>query len=424
MKPTIEVNSLSKSYIINHKNKASYSTLKDDFNKLVRHPFKKDGSFDKQENFWALKDVSFTVNPGEIFGIIGRNGSGKSTLLKILSRIVEPTSGYAKLHGRTASLLEVGTGFNPELTGRENIFFNGSMLGMSRRDIHNRFQQIVDFSEVEKFLDTPVKFYSSGMYVRLAFSVAAHLEPDILILDEVLSVGDAGFQKKSLNKIMESMRAGRTVIFVSHSMGSVQQLCSRGMLLNNGHVEYVGGVGELTERYMTLMRGEEPETALLSASWENDGSFDSDYFYPSKMYITDGNNKLMRKPVTNNKDHYLHIEGKVKKTDKLLTIGFGLYNEAKTLMYMSYPSDIAEKFSAILPEGDVHLKAKLPAHYVNAGGYRVSMIGGLHNKAWLFEPGGKVPHIEWRIDGGLSESPYWTQPREGSMAPLIEWHIN
>jgi lipopolysaccharide transport system ATP-binding protein len=247
MKPAIEVRGIGKRYTINHKNKASYSTLKDDFGHLFTAPFSKRES--KEEHFWALKNVSFDVMPGEIFGVIGRNGSGKSTLLKILSRIVDPTEGHIKLHGKTASLLEVGTGFHPELTGRENIYFNGSMIGMSRVEIQSKFNDIVDFSEVEKFIDTPVKFYSSGMYVRLAFSVAAYLEPDILILDEVLAVGDARFQQKSLNKILKTMEEGRTVIFVSHSMDAVRKLCSCGLLLENGAVEHSGNIDELIERY-------------------------------------------------------------------------------------------------------------------------------------------------------------------------------
>lgn len=267
-KPAIEVKNLSKSYIINHKDRASYKTIKDDFTSLIKRPF--GGLESHEEKFWALKDVSFEVAQGEIFGVIGRNGSGKSTLLKILSRIVQPTNGETNMRGRVASLLEVGTGFHPELTGRENIFFNGSMLGMSKKEIEKKFDEIVAFSEVEKFIDTPVKFYSSGMYVRLAFSVAAHLEPDILILDEVLSVGDAAFQKKSLNKILETMNDGRTIIFVSHSMDSVQQLCTRAMLLNKGQVEIIGDTKLVTEKYLegNLSRGEREALVLAEKNFE------------------------------------------------------------------------------------------------------------------------------------------------------------
>jgi lipopolysaccharide transport system ATP-binding protein len=251
MKPIIEVTGLSKSYKISHQAEmqADYSTLKDDFANLIKKPFG-GGLEDEKETFWALKDVSFEIKQGEAFGIIGKNGSGKSTLLKILSRIVEPTAGKVKLEGRVASLLEVGTGFHPELTGRENVFFNGSMLGMSRHEIRKKFNEIVDFSGVEKFLDTPVKFYSSGMYVRLAFAVAAHLDPEILILDEVLAVGDAQFQKKSLNKMMSIAKGGRTIIFVSHGLDAVEELCDRAMLLQKGKVKLIGESEGVIDQYL------------------------------------------------------------------------------------------------------------------------------------------------------------------------------
>lgn len=207
----------------------------------------------KREEFWALKDVSFEIQQGEVVGIIGRNGAGKSTLLKILSQIVDPTEGQATLRGRVASLLEVGTGFHPELSGRENIFLNGSILGMKRREIVRRFDEIVAFAEVERFLDTPVKRYSSGMYVRLAFAVAAHLDPEILIIDEVLAVGDAEFQKKCLGKMkaIATGGSGRTVLFVSHNLAAMRTLCSRGILLHAGRVAHCGTMADAAERYLS-----------------------------------------------------------------------------------------------------------------------------------------------------------------------------
>jgi lipopolysaccharide transport system ATP-binding protein len=250
MKPVIEVSNISKSYQISHQEKASYDTIKDDFAKLIKKPFG-GGQQTEKETFWALKDINFQVNQGESFGIVGKNGSGKSTLLKILSRIVDPSSGTVKLHGKVASLLEVGTGFHPELTGRENIYFNGSMIGMSKQEITRKFNEIVEFSGVEQFLDTPVKFYSSGMYVRLAFSVAAHLESEILIIDEVLSVGDAAFQKKSLAKMNSIAKEGRTILFVSHSMSSVKQLCSKALLLEKGRIKYMGEAEFVTNQYLS-----------------------------------------------------------------------------------------------------------------------------------------------------------------------------
>jgi lipopolysaccharide transport system ATP-binding protein len=202
------------------------------------------------EDLWALKDVSFTVEQGEVLGIIGRNGAGKSTLLKILSRVTAPTSGKVRVKGRIASLLEVGTGFHPELTGRENIYLNGAILGMSRREIDRKFDEIVDFAEVEKFIDTPVKRYSSGMYVRLAFSVAAHLDPEILLVDEVLAVGDAEFQKKCLGKMDNVAKAGRTILFVSHNMLAIQNLCQNGIWLSGGKIVSSGSIEKIISEYM------------------------------------------------------------------------------------------------------------------------------------------------------------------------------
>jgi lipopolysaccharide transport system ATP-binding protein len=219
---------------------------------------------DGRAEIWALDDVTFDVKEGEVLGIIGRNGAGKSTLLKILSRITRPTSGYADIHGRLGSLLEVGTGFHPELTGRDNIFLNGAILGMHRSEIAGRFDEIVSFSGIEKFLDTPVKRYSSGMYMRLAFSVAAHLDPDILLVDEVLAVGDAEFQKKCLGKMESVVKQGRTVLFVSHNMAAVKSLCGRALLLDAGRVTADGQVDQVVDRYLSFSRTPQSDAQIPS----------------------------------------------------------------------------------------------------------------------------------------------------------------
>ena len=252
----IKVERLGKKYLLRHQATGSrYTTFRDVLAEKAKVLFGKrksaNGNQPSVEDFWALQDVSFEVKPGEVVGIIGRNGAGKSTLLKLLSRITEPTTGQIRLRGRVASLLEVGTGFHPELTGRENIFLNGAVLGMHRSEIKKRFDAIVAFAEVEKFLDTPVKRYSSGMYMRLAFAVAAHLEPEILIVDEVLAVGDAQFQKKCLGK-MQSVAAteGRTILFVSHHMPSIQRLCSRVILLANGGIQLTGPTEMVIPSYL------------------------------------------------------------------------------------------------------------------------------------------------------------------------------
>lgn len=224
-----------------------YKTLQEDLLKFLRNPFKARSA---QNTFWALRDISFEVKHGEVLGIIGRNGAGKSTLLKVLSRITKPTTGYADVYGRIGSLLEVGTGFHPELTGRENIFLNGAILGMRRAEIQRRFDEIVDFAEIEQFLETPVKRYSSGMYMRLAFAVAAHLDPEVLVVDEVLAVGDAKFQEKCLGKMQEVAQGGRTVLFVSHNMDAILKLCERAIILDKGNLTFDGDVQQATQHYL------------------------------------------------------------------------------------------------------------------------------------------------------------------------------
>ena len=255
--PIITVKNLGKKYNIAHQ-RGGYVALRDVLTNILKNPFrfakqkaKKSLGLGTKEEFWALNDINFEVNKGEIIGIIGRNGAGKSTLLKILSKITPPTKGEIKINGRVGSLLEVGTGFHPELTGRENIFLNGAILGMTRHEIAKKFDQIVEFSGIEKFLDTPVKYYSSGMYVRLAFSVAAHMEPDILIVDEVLAVGDAEFQKKCLGKMEEvTKQKGRTILFVSHNMSAIEKLCNRCILLDSGNIIKEGRSKDVIDFYL------------------------------------------------------------------------------------------------------------------------------------------------------------------------------
>ncbi len=253
MKPAIRVENLSKQYRIGTAKRGATRNLTESIvrgaSAMWRTLTGRARGTDAANEFWALKDVSFDVQPGEVVGIIGRNGAGKSTLLKILSRIAEPTSGHAQLRGRIASLLEVGTGFHPELTRRENIYLNGSILGMGRREIDRKFDDIVAFSEIESLLDTPVKRYSSGMYVRLAFAVAAHLDPEILVVDEVLAVGDAQFQKKCLGLLNDVGHSGRTVLFVSHNMPAVQALCTRCFALSKGRLRHEGSPKEVIRKY-------------------------------------------------------------------------------------------------------------------------------------------------------------------------------
>ena len=255
MTPAIQVTGLSKHYRLGDGVKRGYSTLRESLMDGLYAPWhrltgKKRARAKDPGEIWALKDVNFDVKEGEVLGVIGRNGAGKSTLLKILSRITKPTAGEVELRGRVGSLLEVGTGFHPELTGRENVYLNGAILGMSRREVTRKFDDIVEFAEIEQFLDTPVKRYSSGMYTRLAFAVASHLEPEILVVDEVLAVGDAAFQKKCLGKMGQVSRNGRTVLFVSHTMTAIKALCTRAILIEKGTVALDGDVDQVVNRYL------------------------------------------------------------------------------------------------------------------------------------------------------------------------------
>lgn len=300
MSPAIKVENLGKKYIISHQQREQYTSLRDvitngvaSFGRKIAAPFSRSNithplALDpNKEDFWALKDVSFEVKQGDRVGIIGRNGAGKSTLLKILSRITEPTTGSIRIKGRVASLLEVGTGFHPELTGRENIYLNGAILGMGRAEIKKKFDEIVDFAEIEKFLDTPVKRYSSGMYVRLAFAVAAHLEPEILIVDEVLAVGDAQFQKKCLGKMEEVGKEGRTVLFVSHNIAAIQALCTSCITLHEGAIIKSGLPAECIESYMGT------SNIFNSDTCNKYFSLDSFRSYICKCFVTNSNRAVI-----------------------------------------------------------------------------------------------------------------------------------
>jgi len=269
----ISVCNLSKQYRIGLA-KQRYDTLGEQLVGGLKSLIQRNGNSRRSggiDTIWAVKDVSFDVHKGDVVGIIGRNGAGKSTLLKILSRITEPTEGWADIHGRVGSLLEVGTGFNGELTGRENIYLNGAILGMKRAEIDRKFDEIVAFSEIEKFIDTPVKRYSSGMYVRLAFAVAAHLEPEILIVDEVLAVGDVGFQKKCLGKMTDVARQGRTVLFVSHNLKTMMTLCTRGVLMEGGRVESIGTVDDVLRVYLAGIEGQQQTNLAKRVDRKGDG---------------------------------------------------------------------------------------------------------------------------------------------------------
>jgi lipopolysaccharide transport system ATP-binding protein len=312
-----------------------YYTLRDAITRSLASPFRRlrnrrqpitdgghssavthsDSKFLNSPSIWALKDVSFEIKKGEVVGIIGRNGTGKSTLLKILSSITEPTEGQVTIHGRVGSLLEVGTGFHPELTGRENIYLNGAIIGMKKTEINRKFDEIVDFAEIEKFLDTPVKHYSSGMYMRLAFSVAAHLESEILLVDEVLAVGDTGFQKKCMGKMGDVARAGRTVLFVSHNLAAITHLCARGVLLAQGEILFVGTSMQAVQRYTQVDPDSDKAVDVLATSTEGDIQLASVQFLDQQGRVIDrvlsGQELIFR----------LRINSKSRMSNAVISIG-------------------------------------------------------------------------------------------------------
>lgn len=422
----IKVENLGKKYVIKHSKEQGEDTFREvvvDATKRVAtslNPFtssSKDSVHSTKEDFWALKDINFTINKGDKVGIIGRNGAGKSTLLKVLSRITEPTTGKIHINGRIASLLEVGTGFHPELSGRENIYLNGAILGMSRKEIKSKFDEIVAFAEIEKFLDTPVKRYSSGMYVRLAFSVAAHLEPEILVVDEVLAVGDVEFQKKCLGKMKDVSKEGRTILFVSHNMNAIEQLCNKAMLLDNGHVSSLeSDVSGVIHRYFT------GDGLVETSVWErSDNRYDNEYFSPLSLRIIDKDGNVPLMPIPNDKEYFIEIIANINTLHAALTIGYCLYTEDGQQLYWSYQTDTDKEQWPELKKGVNAIRSELPKRLLNEGAYKIELIGGIHFVKWLFEPRKDNPMIDVTIHGGLSDSPYMTHKRATLLAPILKW---
>jgi lipopolysaccharide transport system ATP-binding protein len=404
----ITVENLGKKYSIRHQNTERYTALRDVLVEkacgLFRgkgqrakskgngtdgnltsdlRPLTSEGS-PEREDFWALRNVSFSVRRGEVIGIIGRNGAGKSTLLKILSRITDPTEGKVTLRGRVASLLEVGTGFHPELTGRENIYLNGAILGMSRAEIRAKFDEIVNFAEVAKFLDTPVKRYSSGMYVRLAFAVAAHLEPEILLVDEVLAVGDAAFQKKCLGKMEEVSRGGRTILFVSHQMAAVQNLCQTGVLLREGQIAKSGPVADVIAQYLSEV-GEQKEVEFDS---RKDRKGDGVLRF-NRLALADANGN----PVTSltcgaPATFILAITNHAQRELKNLRIGFGIDTDLgdRIAVLATY---LAKEDFPVVPSDTSHIRIEVPRIPLAAGRYRYTLYASVNGEVadWIKDAG-------------------------------------
>ena len=332
-----------------------------------------------KEGFWALKDLNFEIKKGDRVGIIGHNGAGKSTLLKLLSQITAPTEGSIKINGKIASLLEVGTGFHPEMTGRENIYMNGAILGMSHDEIDKKVNDIIEFSEIGEHIDTPVKRYSSGMYVRLAFAVAAHLDSDILIADEVLAVGDAAFQKKALGKMNElSTGEGRTVLFVSHNMAQVKQLCNKGILLSNGLVvQQNDNINDTVAAYLGV---NEDKASLENTIWVNDGSFKNDNFCLKRMEIIDLNGNPVVQALEYGKKYLLRMTVYCVQNTLSIRFNIGFYKNTELLFSIGIPDD--SHFNA----GTYVIDFPIDTNLFYEGTYIAVPCGSIPNKAWIVQP--------------------------------------
>jgi lipopolysaccharide transport system ATP-binding protein len=376
MKPAIRIENLSKQYRIGAQGPSGYRTLRESLAGAALAPWRRLWASrghepDNAGIHWALKDVSFKVQPGEVVGIIGRNGAGKSTLLKILSRITEPTRGRAVIRGRVASLLEVGTGFHPELTGRENIYMNGTVLGMRKKEIDRKFDEIVDFSGVETFLDTPIKRYSSGMQVRLAFAVAAHLEPEILIIDEVLAVGDAEFQRKCLGKMQDVAKGGRTVVFVSHNMAAVEALCRRGIEVKNGCAVKDGDIADVLSHYR--------HNAYNDIVTTNRDHFHSSSYFES-AYLIDSNGQPTNF-ITLGATFYLRIVVTPPRSISRAQIALGIDSiTGERLLTMAMPRNRWADFSA---NGSSALTLQIADFPLAPGEYSIKLA--IHESGRLLE---------------------------------------
>ena len=417
----VRVENLGKQYHIGAVRKERYQTLRDQVARAAGAPFRRaykllrgqaTGAAELDETIWALRDVSFEVPRGQVLGIIGHNGAGKSTLLKILSRITEPSTGHVEIHGRVGCLLEVGTGFHPELTGRENVYLNGAILGMTRVRINEAFDEIVEFSGVEKFIDTPVKHYSSGMGLRLAFAVAAHLDPEILIVDEVLAVGDAAFQQKCLGKMGEVAQAGRTVLLVSHNMSAITRLCQRAILLADGRIVdsgepeavIAGYLGESTlESSWNQVEGESARTGRKSV-------------FQSIRVLTERDESTALVPFQD--EFQVEVTYELDGPVRDLVVALTLLNDRGEVVCVTWDTDSTDMAGEVRQAGSHTSICRFPSHFLKPGRYLISLVAHI--------PG--VQMLERRLQAVAFEvSPVgypFKLSREGSVTPILQWTVD
>ena len=396
-----------------------YRTLRDTLTNAVMRPFRamRGELPDETKSLWALREINFEVKKGQVLGIIGHNGAGKSTLLKVLSRVTEPTTGYVELHGRVGSLLEVGTGFHPELTGRENIYLNGAILGMKRREIERKFDEIVAFSEVEEFIDTPVKRYSSGMYLRLAFAVAAHLEPEILVVDEVLTVGDAEFQRKCLGKMGDVAQEGRTVLFVSHNMSAILRLTEEAIVLNHGRMVLRASSAEAVDYYLSAGHANAGERF-----WKAEEIPESSApFRPIALRLRDARGEVAE-TLRSTESASVEFEYELDAPIKGLRVGIYLHTMRGDPVFTSFDTDDPGMFETYRtrPAGRYISRCTLPADFFNQGRYTLSVNASAYRIRRYFQ---EERALEFNVDPSGAPGMQWSEPRPGVIRPRLAWTI-
>lgn len=410
----VEVHNLSKKYKLYHGDTGKTDTLRD----RIMGGIKRTSHITRnahQEDFWALKDVSFQVKKGEVLGIIGRNGAGKSTLLKMLSKVVNPTEGHFSINGTSSSLLEVGTGFHQELTGRENVYFNGALLGMTKKQIDQQFDKILAYSEIEQFIDMPVKRYSSGMSVRLGFAIAANLDSDVMIIDEALAVGDAAFRAKSQEVMKKRATSGKTVLFVSHSLGAIQQICDRVIYLEKGRFVADGTPKEMIELYLGNT------VKNYGITWKNKNTLHPTKTSPRLMELRHENGKPLKySSVSYREGIEVYCEINVPKLSEGLSVGISLLNEANTVVFRSALTD-QDNGKELLHEGMNRLKVTLPLEVLKEGDYVVAFDIDQQHRGRLVHPINSDAKTRFTLVHDDSRPLLWNPAYEGVVKPLLTW---
>ncbi len=422
MDAAIEIRGVSKRYLLGGLDQR-YVTFREHLVEAVRRPFRpRTAARDREQHVWALRDVTLSVERGSVLGLIGPNGSGKTTLLKVLSRITIPTAGSATLRGRVGSLLEVGTGFHPELSGRDNIYLSGAVLGLRRNEVRDRFDEIVSFAGIERFLDTPVKHYSSGMYVRLGFAVAAHLEPEILLVDEVLAVGDLEFQKKCLDKMATVAEGGRTVIFVSHNLAAVQRICSQAVLLASGRIAAYGPVETVIDRYLASVYGKGPAHAPSQAGilFSPESAPGDDTVRLSSVELVSADPAAGPAAFRIDQEYHIRIRFQAQEALSNFHLYLRVYREDGTLAFCTADWDGAEVAPQVLAPGGHEASVGIPPHTLNTGTYYLDVLGIIPSIRTVFH----VSHaVSWTVLAQGGAGGVESVARPGVFRPLLRWRL-